>query len=138
MVERKRPDGTQGWDMSQERKFMENLLSQRFNFFLVTFALVVTGAVNCRLQIHLRLVLTIGAFLALGLVAVLWRSQEKLDLILTKLISDESHPVSIIDKLAIGKSRRALIGRVIPAFCCIVLFLGAVLAWFDVLRAQAP
>ena len=31
------------WDMSQERAFLENLLSQRFNFFLVFFSLVVAG-----------------------------------------------------------------------------------------------
>ena len=36
------------WDISQERAFIETLLGQRFNFFLVFFALISAGALNAR------------------------------------------------------------------------------------------
>lgn len=44
------------WDMSQERAFIENLLGQRFNFFLVFFSLTVAGSVNAKAQIHLQII----------------------------------------------------------------------------------
>ena len=124
------------WDMSQERVFIENLLNQRFSFFLVVFSLVLAGAINAKMQIHLQAVLTLGAIVTTLFAAVLARSQEKLDLILKDLFSDPSHPAAIIDKRAtLGGSRRRLIGVWIPRFCCCVLIGAALLAWLGVLQA---
>lgn len=123
------------WDMSQERVFIENLLNQRFNFFLVVFSLVLAGAINSKIQLHLQIVLTLGAVVTTLFAAVIGRSQEKLDLILTDLFSDPSHPAAIIDKRAKkGGSQRRLIGIWIPRICCGLLITGAALAWFCVLR----
>lgn len=117
------------WDMSQERAFMENLLGQRFNFFLVFFSLVVAGSVNSKTQFHLQIVLGIGAAICVLLATTLARSQEKLDLILTDLLSDPSHPVTIINNRAKPNgSRRKVISSVIPRVCCLLLLVGFVCA----------
>ena len=127
------------WDMSQERVFIENLLSQRFSFFLVVFSIVLAGGINSKAQLHLQIVLTLGAIVTSLFAAVLGRSQEKLDLILADLFSDSSHPAAIIDRRAKkGGSRRRLVGVWIPRICCSVLILGAVLAWFNVLQVPKP
>jgi disulfide bond formation protein DsbB len=123
------------WDMSQERVFIENLLNQRFSFFLIVFSLILAGSINSKMQIQFQVILTLGAIVTTLFAAVLGRSQEKLDLILADLFADPSHPASIINRQAKqGGSRRRLIGVWIPRFCCIVLIAGAILAWFDVLR----
>lgn len=123
------------WDMSQERVFIENLLNQRFSFFLVVFSLVIAGAINSKTQLHLRIVLTLGAIVTTLFAAVLGRSQEKLDLIPSDLFSDPTHPAAIIDRRATeGGSRRRLIGIWIPRICCVALIAGAALAWFGVLQ----
>jgi len=116
------------WDMSQERAFMENLLGQRFNFFLIFFSLVIAGALNARSQVHLNIVLPLGNLICWLLSLVLFRSQRKLDLILKKLLADETHPASIIDMGANGISMRKLIGYVIPIICCSALTVGTILA----------
>jgi|SRR6185369_1806474 len=123
------------WDMSQERVFIENLLTQRFSFFLIVFSLILAGAINSKMQIQFQVVLTLGAIVTTLFACVLGRSQEKLDLILTDLFADPSHPASIINRRAKqGGSRRRLIGVWIPRFCYLVLIAGAFLAWLDVLR----
>ena len=133
------------WDMSQERVFFENLLNQRFNFFLILFSLVIAGAINCKEQLHLQIVLSLGSIVTVLFALVLGRSQEKLDLILKDLFSDSSHPAAIIDSRAnkvgrrrrlIGGSRRRLIGVWIPWICCAFLIIGAILACFGVLQAR--
>ena len=88
------------WDMSQERAFIENLLNHRFNFFLVFFSIVLAGAVNAKTQTHLQIILGLGSVICVLFAMVLRRSQEKLDLILNDLFTDESHPYTIIDKRA--------------------------------------
>lgn len=114
------------WDMSQERVFMEQLLNQRFNFFLVFFSLMIAGAVNSKKQIHLQLVLTLGAIICTLLAAVLIRTQVKLDLILTDLFSDPSHPAAIINKSAGNRwSMRRIIGIWIPLLCSAALIIAA-------------
>jgi disulfide bond formation protein DsbB len=123
------------WDMSQERAFTENLLNQRFSFFLVVFSLVLAGSINSKAQLHLQVVLTLGAIVTGLFASVLGRSQEKLDLILADLFSDTTHPATVIDKRAKkGGSRRRLIGVWIPRICSAVLIVGAVLAWLGVLQ----
>jgi hypothetical protein len=135
----RRDEASPVWDMSQERVFIENLLSQRFSFFLVVFSIVMAGAINSKVQLHLQVVLTLGAVVTTLFAAVLGRSQEKLDLILADLFSDPSHPAAIIDRRAKkGGSRRRLLGVWIPRFCCAVLILGAVLAWFGELPVPIP
>ena len=118
------------WDMSQERAFIETLLNQRFNFFMVFFSLVIGGAINAKTDLHIALILTLGFVIALLLSLVIGRAQQKLDLIIDDLKTDLSHPIKIIDDLAGPSStKRRLLGYWIPVLCCIVLFLGAIFAW---------
>lgn len=99
------------WDMSQERVFIENLLARRFNFFLVFFSIVLAGSMNVKTQAQLQIVLGIGSIICVLFAMVLARSQEKLDLILQDLFSDESHPATIIDRRdSKGGSRRRYLG----------------------------
>ena len=123
------------WDMSQERVFLENLLNQRFSFFLVVFSLVLAGAINSKAQLHLQIVLTLGAIVTALFASVLGRSQEKLDIILADLFSDPTHPATIVDRRAKkGGSRRRMIGVWIPRICSGVLIAGAVLSWLYILE----
>jgi hypothetical protein len=77
------------WDISKEREFIENLLCQRFNFFLAFFSIVSAGAIG---TIHYEagkvnviasaVILLVGGFICWLIRSVLSRSQEKLDIIL--------------------------------------------------------
>ena len=129
------------WDMSQERAFIETLLNQRFNFFLVVFSLAVAGVINSKGNLQLSLVLSIGAAITALLASTLARSQEKLGLILADLRTDPSHPVSIIDSRARkGGSRMRIVGIWIPRLCSGTLIVGAALAWLGVftIKTLAP
>lgn len=121
------------WDMSQERAFIEILLNQRFNFFMVFFSVVLAGALNAKVQLYFQIILTLGAVVTASFAVLLTRSQEKLDLILQDLYSDATHPAAIINKRAKGRSRRRLVGIWIPRFCVAVLVLASGLAWMDVI-----
>lgn len=117
------------WDMSQERAFMENLLSQRFNYFIVFYSIVVAGFVNSKNLLYSQLILILGAIITTLLGSTLHRAQQKLDLILEELFNDKSHPATIINDKAGGSkgSKRRLIGITIPAICYWTLIIGATL-----------
>jgi hypothetical protein len=119
--------------MSQERAFLENLLSQRFNYFLLFYSITVAGFVNAKNVIYAQIVLTSGALIVSLLACVLLRSQQKLNHILKDdLFKDISHPAKIIDDLAAGKvgSKRNYIGIVIPIICSTILILGSIIHFF--------
>jgi hypothetical protein len=117
------------WDMSQERAFLENLLSQRFNYFLLFYSITVAGFVNAKNVIYAQIILTLGSVITYLFASVLRRSQQKLDIILDDLFKEDSHPAKIIDDLAKGciGSKRRIIGVVIPTICYLTLFIGALL-----------
>ena len=123
--------------MSQERAFIETLLGQRFNFFLVFFSLVIAGAINAKSQFHFQVVLTIGAIISCLLARVLARTQQKLDLIITDLFTDSRHPIAVIDVRCGPGSVRGIIGFTIPRISCAVLALGAALSWFGVIQSSS-
>jgi hypothetical protein len=126
-----------GWDLSKERAFMENLLNQRFNFYLLFFSIVVAGALSARTQVMLNLILSIGFIICCLLMATLMRAQQKLDLILERLFESADHPVAVINRMATaGFSVRKTIGYVIPILCCAVLAVGVALAFLGVFVPQ--
>jgi hypothetical protein len=126
------------WDMSQERAFIETIVGQRFNFFMVFFSLVVAGGINARDDYLLQcLVFTVGAIALAMLSSVLARAQYKLDLILSLLFQDPTHPATIINERARGGSRRKLIGYVLPRVCLFSLTVLTVLAWLGYLSKVA-
>jgi glucan phosphoethanolaminetransferase (alkaline phosphatase superfamily) len=141
-----------GWDMSQEREFIENLLSERFNFFLVFFSLVIAGVLSASAVWHLWTVLVFGTLICFLLALTLFRAQQKLDVILAILSEDKQHPAKISDDLAqkpevrakvpflvrwsIAGSRRRLIGYWIPLLCVLFLILLFVLALLGVINPE--
>jgi hypothetical protein len=122
------------WDMSQERAFMENLLNQRFNFFLVFSSLVIAGSLNAKEQRHLQLVLTVGAVVCSLLMLTLLVAQCKLDIILGLLEGDESHPYGIVKRLAQMPSARRIVGYIIPVLISLVLIVASACAWTGCLK----
>jgi hypothetical protein len=126
------------WDVSQERAFIETLVNQRFNFFLIFFSLVIAGAVNAKVQQHLNAILIVGSIVCCLLARVLWRVQKKLNLILGELHKSETHPAGVINKSAGGGSARNLIGYVIPLICCTVLILATVASFTECLKVPPP
>lgn len=124
------------WDMSQERVLMEQLVGQRLNFFLVFFAVIIAGAVNAREQFQLQLVLTIGLMVSMVLLAAINRTSARLDVALSILRQDPTHPYTIIGDQVGGFSVRFLLWRLLPAFCVALLALGCAAAWANVLSAS--
>ncbi|MFH1051719.1 MAG: hypothetical protein V1779_12425 [bacterium] len=118
--------------MSQERAFMENLLSQRFNYFLLFFSIIVIGFSNTYIEkpILAQIIVFLGSIVIFLLALTLKRSQCKLDLILEKLLKDPNHPVKIINDLAGKGSRRKLIGIWIPTICYLILFASTIVHLF--------
>ena len=114
------------WTMSQEREFIETLVGQRFNFFLIFFSLVINGSVNARTQLNLQIILTIGMLVCWMIAYTLVVANMKLNLILGKL--DPDHPFRVIDD-QVHVTGRNWIGSRIPVFCSSILTLGAVLSW---------
>jgi hypothetical protein len=117
------------WNMSQERAFMEQIMNQRFNFFLVFFSVICAGALNSKSHQHF-FVLVLGAVLSFLLAWTIFRAHCKLDWILRFLSSDKSHPYTIVNDAHSKRwSARGLIGWFIPIVCTLVLILGACFAY---------
>jgi hypothetical protein len=129
--------GSPRWDISQERAFIENLLGQRFNFLLIVFSIFVAGAVNARSAPILQcLVLTLGSVIICLLMLTIRRSQEKLDILLKIIFQDKTHPAAVANDLAKGRSRRGLVGNVIPALCLWVMASWAAFSWINLTIQQ--
>ena len=90
------------WDMSQERAFMEQLMNQRINFFLILFVLIMTGTLNSKKQLFLQIILGCGSVLCTILMLGVFRATQKVNKIIKHLKKDDTHPISIIDKEAVG------------------------------------
>jgi hypothetical protein len=117
------------WDMSQERAFMETLLNQRLNFFLVFFAAVVAGTLSATELIQVRVLLTIGLLIGLLMFLSILRADIKLSLIIRYLRRDRTHPVRIIDRMAGPPSLRRWLTVGVPVICTALLVAGCASAW---------
>ena len=108
----------QNWSMSEERSFMENLLNQRFNFFVVFYSAIIASFLTISNPFHRLLVLSIGLVILILMSKTIRRSQDKLDEILKILYADPNHPAAIINS-AVGNSgsKRKLVGITIPLIC---------------------
>ena len=127
---------TPRWDISQERAFLENLLGQRFNFFLVFFGLVIAGSIQVRALPQIQaLILAFGTIVSFLMMLTLFRAQAKLDLIFGLLIKDPHHPFTVITQMAgSGGSMRRHIGKTIPIVCVSALGIMTFLAWTGTLQ----
>jgi len=124
------------WDMSQERALTEQLVGQRFNFFLVFLSVIMAGAVNARVQLHMQLLLTIGSVISIVFTRALYRTSGRLDAILSVLRKDPTHPYTIISTMVGGRGVRNILWRYLPVFGTACICIAAVLAWFGVLQAK--
>jgi hypothetical protein len=122
------------WDMSQERVLMEQNLAQRFNFFLLFFALVIGGALNAREQLHFQVVLTLGAFISGVLTAALSRTATRLNAVLENLRTDPTHPYTIISTTVGDRGVRKWLWQYLPRACFGCLVIAAALSWLSVLH----
>lgn len=125
------------WSMSHEREFIENLLCERFNFFLVVFGAAIAGVLASAERQHLLIVLWSAVLILWPMTLTLWRAQYKLNLVFGELRKQADHPAIVIDGKAKGPSVRNLIGYWIPALCSILVSVALVLAYCGVLRFGA-
>lgn len=130
------------WDLSQERQFIENLLCQRFDFLLLFYSLVVAGAFQTNSQLNFAVAFTVGAAICSLLAVSIFRTHNKLDLVLEKIESiDKDHPSAFTERE--GKKRAAtkpftwlirgsgrhLVGYWIPGLCAGSLIAAAIFSW---------
>ncbi len=125
------------WDMSQERAFMEQLMNQRINFFLITFALIVAGTANAKTQILLQFILSFGTILCLLLSISIYRSTTKVAEIFRYIKKDATHPLTIIDKAVGGFSVRGILGYLLPTLCTLFLLALCLLSFCGKLAVPA-
>lgn len=124
------PVSSDGWTLSQEREFLENLLVQRFNFMLVFAAFVGAGFAASTDRLVGALLLYLGAVVSFLLQLTLERAQAKFEVILARLKLDPTHPIAWVDAQMAsrpGRSRNALIGRWIPRVLTSALAAAAVI-----------
>ena len=89
-----------GWNLSQEREFVENLFVGRFNYFLLVFSLFVTASFANNYVNLKSLVFYAGAALLFMVWLLLYRAYKKHDRILRLIFIDmEKHPAHRIEKL---------------------------------------
>ena len=119
------------WDGSQERQFIETVLNQRFNFFVIFVSLIISAAVASRDVPTLQApVLFFGDVVCFALWATIYRVHRKLDAIMETLKDDENHPVCLVER-AVGRgSVRWIIGWGIPGFSSFVLLAAAILSCY--------
>ena len=119
--------------MSKEREFMEKLVCQRFNYFLVFFAIIIASAVNAKTQLHFQLILSIGTIISSLIACTIWSANYVLNEIFNNFIWVETsiHPAKKLKGLINYRANmRNFIGYYIPIFCCILLAVGSIFSCF--------
>jgi hypothetical protein len=122
----------ESWGFPQEREFIENLLCQRFNFLLVFFGLVVAGALACKEQLYLQILLWLGAFITFLISMTIAGLQWKLDIILGKIYLDRDSPIAFFYHNVCKLRASYIIGYLIPSICTLSLLLGAICASMNI------
>lgn len=133
-----REKNSEKWDFSQERVFIENLLCQRFNFFIITFSLIVAGAVSSKNKFELVSILTAGLLLLSFLGFTVYRIYVKAIIVLIILHNTEGHTVKISGmieregKWPLSFPVNDIIGYIVPILCNVLLVTGTILALCDI------
>src|SRR3954469_17334014 len=129
-------------DFSEERRFIENILNQRFNFFITIYSGLIVAVFTQWKDYFVVLALCVIGFIILApLTLTLWRANYRLNTILYLIDNDQNSPTvrtnmtienkEYLEKKAVGfekyfsgtlkQSRRNLIGYWIPlSLICIV------------------
>lgn len=120
-----------GWNLSQEREFLENLYVGRFNYFLVVFSLFVMAGFANNFKSFKSIVFYAGAVLLFMVWLLLYRAYKKHDRILRLIFRDlKEHPAHKIEKMMQLEGYKPkyrvskFMGIYIPWFCIIFLLLS--------------
>ncbi len=131
---------TSGWNLSDERAFMENLFVGRFNFFLLVFSLFVTAGFANSFRLYKYIVFYAGAFVLFLVWLSLYRGFRKHDRIMRIIFNEKkSHPAAKLAdlmKLECFKPRYRvsyLMGIWIPLVCIGFLVIIAILVHCGIL-----
>ena len=129
------------WSMSEEREFIENLLCQRFNFFLVLFSLFLAAAAACGSNKTAGLILAVGSLVCLMVWMTIYRAHVKHHWIMQeRMYKTKGHPAEIVNYAITQRGCKSLfsvsrwIGVVIPGVCCGILIGGAALILCGVIK----
>ncbi|GEM_PF-1689559 len=123
------------WDINQERVYLETLLNQRFNFYLVIFALIIGGSASANSPQKSTLILVSGLILCLLMWATVYRIHVKLDIVLKMCYSHEGYFLKEIANRTKSKgivgliTVNSLIGIWIPLVCTLVIFIALLLSF---------
>ena len=124
------------WDMYCERSFIENLLCQRFNFFVLSFSLIMTSAFSVKSIILFRITICSGIIICVLLWVTIYRIYTKLDTILKLIYKyDENSIFHIIQERVKSDypfsfhNMNRIIGIVIPLICIFVLIIVLCVGW---------
>jgi hypothetical protein len=129
------------WDINQERVFMENLLAQRFNFFLVIFSLVLGGSASANSQSKFILIMICGLVICLLMWAAVYRIYIKVDIVLKMCYEHEEHFLKEIARRTNQRGFKGLIGVNslvgiwIPLVCILMIVIALILSEFGILKA---
>ncbi|VTR91865.1 unnamed protein product [Gemmata massiliana] len=122
------------WDLSQERVLLITTVTQRFQFLLLVFSLVVAGALNARSQSHMIGVFALGFSMTFILSGSLNRARRKLEAVKVRLLQDPSHPYTLINgDVGNRPILRDMMEHVLPLGIWLVLLLATVLAALEVI-----
>ncbi|MBP3959442.1 hypothetical protein J8F10_29715 [Gemmata sp. G18] len=122
------------WDLSQERVLLTSMVTQRFQFLLLVFSLVVAGALNARSQSHMIGVFVLGLSMTVALAGSLNHARRKLGAVHKRLLQDPTHPYTLI-KGDVGNRPilRVMMGHVLPVGSWLLLLVATVLAALGVI-----
>ena len=115
------------WDIYKERAFIENLLCQRFNFSILSFALIVTASATVNTTTLYNIILTSGIIICTLLFFTIYRIYTKLDIALKYIYENDKDSIfHEIQKRTHEyplnfKNMNRLIGVFIPIACVLTL-----------------
>lgn len=126
------------WNFYDEREFIENLLSQRFNYLLLVYSLFITAFAAIDGKENKLIILGTGIALNFLISLTIYRGYVKLDVNLKILHSLwDDHVFPIIRKETNARKFRLFdvnpfIGIYIPLLCIISLIIAFVLIYFNI------
>lgn len=118
-------------EIYEERRHMENLLNNRFNFFLLIFASIIAAFFSVKNENQLRLILIIGFIVEVLLLLGIGRAQLKLEFYLRIIRKDSQHAEAAANYYAntsgnifLRRSANKIIGYYLPIIICVLLGLA--------------
>ena len=137
IIETQKDQKELGWSYFSEREFVENLVSQRFNYFIVVFSLFITASATVKDVKSLIIILCLGIITLSVIGFTIYRTHVWLDIVFKILhnLPEKNHLFKIIrEEQEESKwikrhhgSVNKMIGIYIPLFCCLSLIIGLIL-----------